>query len=360
MATWSPLTDKIRESGDNSGDRWYSITRITPHCWVGQVSVENGLDYFATTSRQVSSNYIIGADGRVGGCVREEWRAWTSSSRDNDNRAVTIECASDASSPYAFRPAVYDKLIKLCADICQRYGKKKLIWISDKDTALDYDPDDDEMLLTVHRWFADTDCPGSWLMSRMGDLADQVTSILSGDPPAPAPKDQYTVCTYSGDALRLREEPNTDSKQVGWIDKGTTFKSETVVEGESIGGCTAWVFYNGGYASGRYLSPTPVVPEPGPEPTPTPPEPSGESYPGPWPEIPSRGYFQKGDTGSEVEKLQNFLLWMDADCLSTYGADGIIGYETLTAVKLIQGMLGVKVDGFYGPKTEAAAKEYKK
>lgn len=287
MATWSPLTDKIRESGDNSGNRWYSITRITPHCWVGQVSVENGLDYFATTSRQVSSNYIIGSDGRVGGCVREEWRAWTSSSRDNDNRAVTIECASDASSPYAFRPAVYDKLIKLCADICQRYGKKKLIWISDKDTALDYDPDDDEMLLTVHRWFADTDCPGSWLMSRMGDLADQVTSILSGDPPAP-------------------------------------------------------------------------VPEPGPEPTPTPPEPSGESYPGPWPEIPSRGYFQKGDTGSEVEKLQNFLLWMDADCLSTYGADGIIGYETLTAVKLIQGMLGVKVDGFYGPKTEAAAKEYKK
>lgn len=301
MATWSPLTDKIRESGDNSGNRWYSITRITPHCWVGQVSVENGLDYFATTSRQVSSNYIIGADGRVGGCVREEWRAWTSSSRDNDNRAVTIECASDASSPYAFRPAVYDKLIKLCADICQRYGKKKLIWISDKNTALDYDPDDDEMLLTVHRWFADTDCPGSWLMSRMGDLAEQVTSILSGDPPAPAPKDQYTVSTYSGDALRLREEP-----------------------------------------------------------TPTPPEPSGESYPGPWPEIPSRGYFQKGDTGSEVEKLQNFLIWMDADCLSTYGADGIIGYETLTAVKLIQGMLGVKVDGFYGPKTEAAAKEYKK
>ena len=359
MATWSPLTDKIRESGDNSGNRWYSITRITPHCWVGQVSIENGLDYFATTSRQVSSNYIIGADGRVGGCVREEWRAWTSSSRDNDNRAVTIECASDSSSPYAFRPAVYDKLIKLCVDICQRYGKKKLLWISDKNKALNYDPADDEMLLTVHRWFADTDCPGSWLMGKMGDLASQVTSILSGNPPEPV-KDQYTVCTNSGDALRLRKEPNTDSEQVGYIANGTTFKSETVVEGESIGGCTAWVYFDGGYASGKYLQPTPVVPEPGPEPTPTPPEPTKEGYPGPWPVIPSRGYFQKNDVGAEVVKLQKFLLWMDPECLSTYGADGIVGYETLTAVKAAQGVLGVKVDGFYGPKTEAAAKEYKK
>lgn len=118
-----------------------------------------------------------------------------------------------------------------------------------------------------------------------------------------------------------------------------------------------------GFGRPRYddePSPSPEPTPTPPEPTPTPPEPSGESYPGPWPEIPSRGYFQKGDTGSEVEKLQNFLIWMDADCLSTYGADGIIGYETLTAVKLVQGMLGVKVDGFYGPKTEAAAKEYKK
>lgn len=282
MATWSPLTDKIRESGDNSGNRWYAVTRITPHCWVGQVSIENGLDYFATTSRQVSSNYIIGSDGRVGGCVREDWRAWTSSSRDNDNRAITIECASDSSSPYAFKDVVYQKLITLCVDICQRYNKKKLLWISDKNEALSYDPESDEMLLTVHRWFSDTDCPGSWLMGRMGDLANQVTAILNGEPPAPTPKDQYTVCTNSGSALRLRAEPNTDSKQVGWIDNGTTFRSEKVVEGESIGGCTAWVYYDGGYASGKYLTPTPeVTPEPTPTPdppapTPEPPDPSAK------------------------------------------------------------------------------------
>ena len=246
MATWSPLTNKIRESGDNSGNRKYKVTRITPHCWVGQVSIEDGLAYFATTSREVSSNYIIGSDGRVGGCVREEWRAWTSSSRDNDNRAITIECASDTKSPYKFKDAVYDKLIKLCADICQRYGKKKLLWISDKSKALAYSPKDDEMLLTVHRWFSSTDCPGDWLMGKMPDLAAKVTAILQG-----GTSDMYTVKTNSGDPLRLRAEPNTTSRQIGTISNGTTFKAEKVVKGQNVSGVDTWVYYNGGYASGK-------------------------------------------------------------------------------------------------------------
>ena len=253
MATWSPLTDKIKESPDNSGQRWYAVTRITPHCWVGQVSVENGLNYFYNTERQVSSNYIIGTDGRVGGCVREEWRAWTSSSRDNDNRAITIECASDAKSPYAFNSAVYGKLVKLCVDICKRYGKKKLLWISDKNKALSYSVKDDEMLLTVHRWFADTDCPGSWLMGKMGDLASVVTAQLSG-----GTKDTYTVTT-NGDALRLRKEPTRKSEQVGYIDNGDKITSKVVVEGEDVDGVNTWVQYKDGYASGKYLTPTPEV-----------------------------------------------------------------------------------------------------
>lgn len=285
MATWSPLVSKIRESGDNSGNRWYSITRITPHCWVGQVSVENGLDYFATTSRQVSSNYIIGSDGRIGGCVREEYRAWTSSSRDNDNRAITIECASDRSSPYAFRSCVYDSLIDLCVDICQRYGKKKLLWFSSKSQRLNYDPDDDEMVLTMHRDFTDTDCPGQWMVRHMEDLADVVTAKLNGEPgPTPTPTNRFTVCTNSGVALRLRAEPNTDSSQIGWIDNGTTFTSDEIVEGESIGGCKAWVKYNGGYAAGKYLVPTPTIPAPSPTPQPDPqPEPTPEPQPAPTP-----------------------------------------------------------------------------
>ena len=84
----------------------------------------------------------------------EKDRSWCSSSSANDVRAVTIECASDAFSPYAFNDAVYEKLIQLCADICRRNGKTKLIWFGYKDKAINYTPAKNEMILTVHRWFA--------------------------------------------------------------------------------------------------------------------------------------------------------------------------------------------------------------
>ena len=75
--------------------------------------------------------------------------------------------------------AVYQSLIKLCTDICKRNGKKKLLWLADKDKTLNYSPAADEMVLTVHRWFANKSCPGTWLYSRLGDLASKVTANLT-------------------------------------------------------------------------------------------------------------------------------------------------------------------------------------
>lgn len=83
------------------------------------------------------------------------------------------------SEPYAMNSAVYDSLVKLCTDICKRNGKKKLLWLGDKTKTLNYAPKSDEMVLTVHRWFANKSCPGNWLYSRLGDLAAKVTSEIS-------------------------------------------------------------------------------------------------------------------------------------------------------------------------------------
>ena len=156
----SKLVSYTGLSPNHSGKRVCQISIITPHAVVGQLSVESICNCFSDTSRQASCNYAIGADGRIGLCVDEQNRSWCSSSRDNDQRAVTIECASDTSEPYAFRDAVYKKLITLCVDICKRNGKKKLIWFGDKDKTLNYSPKSDEMVLTVHRWFANKSCPG--------------------------------------------------------------------------------------------------------------------------------------------------------------------------------------------------------
>ena len=174
----SPLVSYTRLSPNHSGKRTHTIDRITPHAVVGQLSVERICDCFKSGSRQASCNYCIGADGRIGLCVDEQNRSWCSSSRDNDQRAVTIECASDLTEPYTMNDKVYAALVDLCADICRRNNKKRLVWIADRDKALRYEVKDEEMLLTVHRWFAKKSCPGNWLMEQLGSLADEVNGKL--------------------------------------------------------------------------------------------------------------------------------------------------------------------------------------
>lgn len=185
--TNSSLVSYTKLSPNHSGQRTNSIDRITPHCVVGQCSVETLGSIFYPTSRQASCQYGIGSDGRIGMYVEEKNRSWCSSSNANDQRAITIECASDTTEPYAMNSKVYDALIKLCVDICKRNGKKKLIWLGDKDKTLNYNPKSDEIVITVHRWFANKSCPGNWLYARLGDLAAKVTAQLAGTTTAPEP-----------------------------------------------------------------------------------------------------------------------------------------------------------------------------
>ena len=184
--TNSSMVAYTRLSPNHSGQRTHSIDRITPHCVVGQLSAESICGCFTSPSRQASCNYGIGMDGKVSLCVEEKNRSWCSSSNANDQRAVTIECASDKTEPYAMNSRVYDSLIKLCTDICRRNGKKKLLWFGDRNKTLNYTPKSDEMVLTVHRWFANKSCPGDWLYARLGDLAAKVTAAL-GSPSEPKP-----------------------------------------------------------------------------------------------------------------------------------------------------------------------------
>lgn len=174
----SSLVTKTIPSPNNSGTRTKAICRITPHCVVGQCSINALGDLFANPARRGSSNYGISTTGEVGLFVDESKRSWTSGSAENDQQAVTIECASDTFPPYKFNDKVYSKLVELCADICRRNGKSKAVWISDKDAALTYKLKDDEMLLTVHRWFQPTACPGDWLYSRMAKLASDINATI--------------------------------------------------------------------------------------------------------------------------------------------------------------------------------------
>lgn len=197
-------------SPNHSGQRNHTIDRITPHCVVGQCSVETLGSIFYPTSRQASSNYGIGTDGRVAMYVEEKNRSWCSSSNANDQRAITIECASDTIEPYAMNSRVYDSLVKLCTDICRRNGKKKLLWLGDKTKTLNYNPKPDEMVLTVHRWFANKSCPGNWLYARLGDLASRVTAALGGNTKPTESTKPTTTAVKAGDLVKI-----TGSKYYG-------------------------------------------------------------------------------------------------------------------------------------------------
>ena len=182
--TNSSLVSYTKLSPNHSGQRTHSIDRITPHCVVGQLSAESICACFPA-GRDASCNYGIGTDGRVSLCVEEKNRSWCTSSSANDQRAITIECASDKTEPYAMNSKVYDSLLRLCTDICRRNGKKKLLWFGDKNQTLNYNPKPDEMVLTVHRWFANKSCPGNWLYARLGDLAEKVTAALGSTAQSP-------------------------------------------------------------------------------------------------------------------------------------------------------------------------------
>lgn len=171
----SSLVKYTQISPNKTSPRNHVIDTITIHCVVGQCSVETLGGIFAPTSRQASSNYGIGPDGRVGMYCEETDRSWCSSNSDNDNRAITIECASDTTHPYAINDTVYNSLIELCVDICKRNNIKELKWQGDKSLIGQVDKQN----MTVHRWFASKACPGDYIYERLGDIAKAVNALLT-------------------------------------------------------------------------------------------------------------------------------------------------------------------------------------
>ena len=180
MKADSSLVTSVIYSPNNSGKRVYPLTRISVHCVVGQCIASSLGNLFSNPNFEASSNYGVGKDGSIGQYVPEAYRSWCTSSYDNDNRAITIEVASDTYDPYRVTDAAYKALINLLVDICRRNGKKKLLWFGDKNKTLNYSPKSDELVMTVHRWFANKSCPGDYLYNLHGTIAAEVTKQLGG------------------------------------------------------------------------------------------------------------------------------------------------------------------------------------
>ena len=155
------------ESNYTQGRKGYKVCKITPHHMAGVLTGEQCAKLFQNPNRQASSNYCIGNDGEIVGCVDENNRAWTSSNRANDCQAITIEVSnSEVGGDWKISDSAWNSLVNLCVDICKRHGFR-----------LNYDGTKNGSL-TRHNMFSKTTCPGPYLQGRFQELADTVNSKL--------------------------------------------------------------------------------------------------------------------------------------------------------------------------------------
>lgn len=246
----SPLATYTRITKNKTSPRNHAIDTITIHCIVGQWTAKQGCDYFATTNRQCSANYVVGKDGSIGLSVDEKDRSWCSSNGTNDNRAITIEVASDTTHPYAVTAKAYAALMDLVTDICKRNGIKKLVWSTNKNDRVNHR---NGCNMTVHRDFANKACPGEYLYSRHGEIAAEVNRRLQGasngggvvvtPPTTEKPTGGTTGATVTPYLVRvkitnlnIRKGPGTNYGSTGFIKPGVY----TIVAESTGTGATKW------------------------------------------------------------------------------------------------------------------------
>lgn len=174
MYSNSPLIDYQRLTDKCYKDREHEIDTITIHCYVGQVTAEQGCNYIYNTVRDMSANYVVGYDGSIALCVPEKSGSWCTSNQDNDMRAITIETACEVVEPYVITDKAFRALVDLCADICKRNQIKRLLWENNPD----FIGQTDKQNITLHRWFAATACPGDYIVSMLPELCKRVNSKL--------------------------------------------------------------------------------------------------------------------------------------------------------------------------------------
>ena len=186
-----------------SNPRKSKIDKITIHHMAGNLSIEGCGQEFSKASRQASSNYGIGSDGRIGMYVEEKDRSWASSDRENDHRAVTIEVANDGGAPnWHVSDKALAALIDLCEDICRRNGIEALNFTGNRYGNL-----------TMHRYFVATLCPGPYLASKFPYIADEVNKRLSGKAPAKKPAATKSLDDIAKEVIAGKWGNGTDRKK---------------------------------------------------------------------------------------------------------------------------------------------------
>lgn len=167
----SPLATEIYPAYEGNftyGRDGRQIEAITIHHMAGKLTAKQCGEIFQEVGRYGSSHYGIGYNGEIACYVQEENTAWTNSNWDSNCKSVTIETSNDENGGnWHVSDASLNSLIKLVADIAKRNNLGTLIRGKN---------------LTWHSMFADTTCPGSYLMSKLDYIIAEANKINNNAP----------------------------------------------------------------------------------------------------------------------------------------------------------------------------------
>ncbi len=219
-------------SPNKNSPRNHKIDTITIHCFVGQVTAKRGCEVFQPSSKKASCNYVVGYDGSIGLCVEEK-----------DRRLVYLQLPTTTAPlplrrPARTRPPTRSRRRPMprCWTCCDGYlpperGQKLALVRGTRRRPLPMPPSPGEMVMTVHRWFANKSCPGDYLYNLHGEIAAEVTKRLGGSSSTTSPSTgtgasgsaqtavNYTVKVTATD-LNIRSGPGTNYGSKGAITPG--------------------------------------------------------------------------------------------------------------------------------------------
>lgn len=258
MGTMSSLAQGAYIAHSNNyqkGRNGHKICKFTPHIMAGILTGKQcAVNIFQNPNRIASANYCIGNDGDLVCNVYEEDRAYTSSSRSNDNQAITVEVSNcEYGGDWKISDKAWNTLVNLAVDVCTRYGFR-----------LEYDGTPNGSL-TRHDMFANTNCPGQTLGGRFKELAETVNKILDGgnattpvQNPSVATTDNAYLVKVTATALNIRSGAGTNYSIVGCIrDKGTYTIVETQGNWGKLKSGAGWICldYTNKVSSGNISTP---------------------------------------------------------------------------------------------------------
>ena len=184
----SPLSTYERISPNKNSPRNKNIRRLTPHCVAGNLTLEAilGLSGFQKGGN-ASTTYAIDSEGKCGLGVEETNRPWTTSSSINDNEAITFEIANNGGAPdWRMSDKAINAWMDMAVEIASFYGFKKVnykdkpsnITSSQVETWINTWAKKDEMIITLHRWYAAKACPGDYLVRQLPWLIGEINKRL--------------------------------------------------------------------------------------------------------------------------------------------------------------------------------------